>query len=264
MAKSQRLSARDMVTIYRLVGACRDLGHDSAAWRQHLLADLNRKLGGVVGTSQEIRECTSKVPVLVGDLNVGWADPSDEKYRARFIAEYGLGRDPHYEAMSLRYRERPELLVCARHQLVSNQEWYGSAYYNEFRRPTRHDSSVYAMYPLQGRLDTVFGCALTRAVGEPAFSARDRRYCYWLFHELGPLIGRQLAAPGEPTLVDLPPRLRQMMQCLLEGDSEKQAAVRMNVSRATAHEYVTSLYRRFDVNSRAELMARWLRCHRQS
>jgi DNA-binding CsgD family transcriptional regulator len=46
---------------------------------------------------------------------------------------------------------------------------------------------------------------------------------------------------------------------LLEGDSEKQVALRMGLSPTTVHQYVTMLYRRFGVQSRAELLARVLR-----
>ena len=47
--------------------------------------------------------------------------------------------------------------------------------------------------------------------------------------------------------------------CLLEGDGEKQAALRLGLSRHTVHEYVGELYRRFGVCSRPELMALCLR-----
>jgi DNA-binding CsgD family transcriptional regulator len=46
---------------------------------------------------------------------------------------------------------------------------------------------------------------------------------------------------------------------LREGDSEKLVAMRMGLSHATVHQYITMLYRRFDVHSRGELMARVLR-----
>lgn len=53
----------------------------------------------------------------------------------------------------------------------------------------------------------------------------------------------------------LPPRLKQTLTCLLAGDSEKQAARRLGLSPHTVHVYVKSLYRRFGVNSRGELLA---------
>ena len=60
-------------------------------------------------------------------------------------------------------------------------------------------------------------------------------------------------------MLELPPRLGQTLRCLLEGDSEKQVASRLGLSRSTIHEYVTALYRRLGVNSRPELMALCLR-----
>jgi DNA-binding NarL/FixJ family response regulator len=60
---------------------------------------------------------------------------------------------------------------------------------------------------------------------------------------------------AEPTPEKLPRRLRQTLGCLVEGDTERQVAARLGVSHATAHQYVTALYRRFGVNSRAQLLA---------
>jgi DNA-binding NarL/FixJ family response regulator len=59
-------------------------------------------------------------------------------------------------------------------------------------------------------------------------------------------------------LKGLPPRLQQTMQSLLAGDSEKQAAARMGVSPHTVHVYVKSLYRRYNVSSRGELLSKWV------
>jgi DNA-binding NarL/FixJ family response regulator len=46
---------------------------------------------------------------------------------------------------------------------------------------------------------------------------------------------------------------------LLEGDSDKQAARRLGLSVETIPQYVQALYRHFHVNSRAELLAYFLR-----
>lgn len=58
---------------------------------------------------------------------------------------------------------------------------------------------------------------------------------------------------------DLSPRLRQTLVGLLQGDSEKQVAFKLRLSPHTVHVYVKSLYRRFNVASRGELLARWVR-----
>ena len=68
----------------------------------------------------------------------------------------------------------------------------------------------------------------------------------------------QLSKP-DTTFGGLPQHLRQTLFCLLDGASEKEAAARLGLSRHTVHEYITALYRRFGVNSRAELLVLCLR-----
>jgi DNA-binding CsgD family transcriptional regulator len=43
------------------------------------------------------------------------------------------------------------------------------------------------------------------------------------------------------------------------GDGDKQAAVRLKLSRYTVNEYTKQIYRHFGVQGRAELLARWVK-----
>jgi DNA-binding CsgD family transcriptional regulator len=78
-------------------------------------------------------------------------------------------------------------------------------------------------------------------------------------------VGEQLSgktstppAPINDQLEGLSPRVRQTLGRLLAGDSEKQIGIHMAVSRHTVHVYVKTLYRRFHVSSRGELLARFV------
>jgi DNA-binding NarL/FixJ family response regulator len=62
------------------------------------------------------------------------------------------------------------------------------------------------------------------------------------------------AAPLPP----LSPRLKQTLDLLLAGDSEKQIARKLSLSQHTIHVYVKALYRGFGVSSRGELLARFI------
>lgn len=76
------------------------------------------------------------------------------------------------------------------------------------------------------------------------------------------MLGEQLVEGGNAVrgLGDGPlsPRQRQTLELLLAGNAEKQIASRLAISRHTVHVYVKSLYKRFGVCSRAELLARWV------
>lgn len=58
--------------------------------------------------------------------------------------------------------------------------------------------------------------------------------------------------------IKLSPRLRQTLQRLLAGDSEKQVARHLALSKNTVHVYVKALYREYNVNSRGELLAKFV------
>jgi len=76
---------------------------------------------------------------------------------------------------------------------------------------------------------------------------------------IAPLLGGGLAKSNDPSPADLTPRIRQVLRCLLEGDGDKQIALRLGISKFTINQYVKILYRHFQVQSRPELLARWIR-----
>lgn len=70
--------------------------------------------------------------------------------------------------------------------------------------------------------------------------------------------------PLEPRIdplrgVHLSPRMRQILERLLAGDSEKQIASKLNVSVHTVHTYVKRLHKALNVSSRGELLAKFVK-----
>lgn len=63
---------------------------------------------------------------------------------------------------------------------------------------------------------------------------------------------------GHARLPQLSPRLRQTLDRLLAGDSEKQIAKSLDLSQNTVHVYIKELYRRREVSSRGELLSRFV------
>ena len=73
------------------------------------------------------------------------------------------------------------------------------------------------------------------------------------------MIQRQDGAGPSFDPEQLPPRVRRVLRCLLEGLSEKEAARALKLTPHTVHSYVKILYQRLGVKSRAQLLARCLR-----
>ena len=62
---------------------------------------------------------------------------------------------------------------------------------------------------------------------------------------------------------ELPPRLQQVLNLLLEGKSMKEIATRLKIARNTVHVYATEVYRRFGVHGHVEPLAHFLRRERR-
>jgi DNA-binding CsgD family transcriptional regulator len=163
------------------------------------------------------------------------------------------------------YREDPLIQQVFRHmnspvtylreQIVSDRKWYNSKQFNDFSAPVGLDDNITSFHPVPIARRVVCSLALHRPMGNRRFTVHDRRLVELCYDEIGRIEGTALATARDASPRDLSLRLREVLGCLLEGDSEKQLAARLGLSRDTVHEYVQRVYRHFRVRSRAELMA---------
>jgi DNA-binding CsgD family transcriptional regulator len=262
MEKSQLLRLGEVRAVLRLVGECRDLGYDPELWGRHMFANLCRLIGARAGGGGEARKPHPAGPLeAVHHVETGF-EPWENDLFAAFLRNNRIDSHPLAIAGEGWWAATPrpgQLAVRTRSQLVRDREWYGSVAYNAYHRVIRIDHCLISALVLAA--DGLFSSiVLSRATGEPDFAPRHRRLLRLFHEELGRLIGPVLLSVGDlfsPT--HLPPRVRETLRCLLEGDGEKQAAARMGLSRETVHQYVKTLYRHYRVASRAELLARVLR-----
>lgn len=251
MGKTELLRVQDVRDAYRLIGDCRDLGSDLALWYPRMLQGLGRLIGAIYATGGEVlwlRPHYPLTPIAVFDAGL------DSRGRERFVAyirDHGPAADPLCQALQ---RVPGRLVTRTRQQLVSDAVWYRSIGFTDYRRLAHVDHQLTAVFQVSdhGAASLV---ALNRSLGERDFSPREHSLLNFFHGELGRLIGRSLVSVTDPNPGKLSPRLRQTLSCLLEGDSEKQVAARLGISYATTHQYVTTLYRHFRVQSRAQLLA---------
>ncbi len=106
-----------------------------------------------------------------------------------------------------------------------------------------------------GNMSAVVGIVGKLPVQGVDEAGRRRR----LLAELCKVIGNHVSGGVTGAAVGLSPRMRQTLERLIAGDSEKQIAGRLKVSPNTVHVYVKQLYKRFGANSRGELLSRFIR-----
>jgi DNA-binding CsgD family transcriptional regulator len=100
---------------------------------------------------------------------------------------------------------------------------------------------------------------IDRPHGANPFSTREISLLKLLHDEIAPLVGVRLTTEEHLSRDGLSKRLRETLSLLLEGYSEKQVASELKLASRTVHDYVAMLYQHFQVSSRAELLAYFIR-----
>ena len=243
-----------MRAVFRLIGECRDLGRDPIAWRRHSFEGISRLIGARASVGGEHRRPDPRGPFeFVQPIEVGLT-PEQLTIYGQFLQAGGPNHPAILPSMD-HLSDRP--LTQVRKQLIDEEAFHRSGAAELFRMAGVGDV-VQSIVKFGGN-GSVNVISPHREYGERDFSARERRLIHLFNGELGLLIGSALTPAWNPGLGQLTPRVRQALQCLLEGDSEKLVAYRLGISRPTAHQYVTKIYRHFGVSSRGGLLALFLR-----
>ena len=250
MRESRRLRLTDVRDVYRLIGECTELWDDAPAWRHHFLAGVNHLVRGRVG--HYVFTPVDPVTESAGQPFAACGWDSDEQY-AFFVDSL---RRPLAEivpgiAEVLTPLSRGRQVVASLHDIVAPDLWHRSEGYLRYHKPVGVDGLIASVRPRDGGIEFL---GSSRAFGERRFTDRELAVLRLAHNEITPLVGTRLATEDQLGRHVLSPRLRETLEGLLAGLSEKQIAERAHRSPATIHRHVTTLYRRFHVAGRGELL----------
>jgi DNA-binding CsgD family transcriptional regulator len=259
MGKSQLLRREDLRSVYRLLGECCELGADPIAWRRHMVAGLRLLLDAQVAIYQELQPAAPPgprgwlVPLLTIDM--GWPAESDRRVLADFWARNEFELCPWFSRRNFQRVFHPprRLAAFSLSRLIATDDWHGCEFFNDYVRRGHLDDMVLATY--DNGNGATHGLVLHRALGEQPFETRQRRLLALFFAEHSQLLGTRLAGRDALSVVEFPQRLRQVLTCLMEGDGEREIALRLGISQHTVHFHIKELFRRFGVSGRGRLMA---------
>lgn len=257
---SSVLSGHEYRSINTLSHECRDRGDDPYAWRMHLGEHLNRKIGAGLVFAPELGGSPSGAPLSLGVAEWGWHQGYDP--RGWEHATELFKKDPHYSAPLRAYFGKligqPDA-TYSRTDLISEAEWRASPDCDQVNAVIGVDHVAYSFHMISHAAPTYAGLICSKGVGERDFTVREKAYLAEAHRTVAALVGTHLARFHEPSAADLTPRLRDVLRCLLEGDSDKQAASRLRIGRHTVNQYAKAIFKHFGVQSRPELLARWIR-----
>lgn len=114
---------------------------------------------------------------------------------------------------------------------------------------------IFSLRPIDER--AVSTISIFRRKEEPPFSEREGRIAHILLSELPWLHEQGWPTDRGVTVPRLSPRLRLVLNLLLDGRTRKEMAASLSLSEYTIAQYQRSVYRHFGVRSHATLLRRF-------
>jgi len=134
------------------------------------------------------------------------------------------------------------------------EAWFGTPFYHRHYGRVGTYDAVWIGFPLNEDCESHFGFYSRGRITYDAIAlfAETLRGITWFHRNL--LLSHGLLVASAP----VSPAERRVLHLLLTDASEKDVAVQLGLTPATAHQYVIRIYRKFGVRSRAALMRLWL------
>jgi DNA-binding CsgD family transcriptional regulator len=242
-ATHARLRLKDVRAIFRLIGEIREMGADPDVWRPHMVRSLRNLLGAQFIVSSEIHVRRSSKDGSAKVIDIGWiSDTEGQVCKAQDEREHERFEDfwvAPSEGAATAASEQAEGVIPIKPKVNVHAG----------------KSFILSQYALKhaGAVDQL---GVHRAWGDEPFTTAHHRLVRMLHLELGRLWRKDALRRAKDPASALPPRLSQTLDELLQGRSEKEIALRLELSRHTIHNYVKALHQRFGVSSRGELLAR--------
>ncbi|HWL10589.1 MAG TPA: helix-turn-helix transcriptional regulator [Planctomicrobium sp.] len=254
------IRGKEIQAVFEILGECRELGDDPVIWREHLFAGLGKLVSADIVMGGELSGCLHGPLTNLGTADWGWGDGFDRIGWIRALELFNQNPFDHPLFKGI-VEQLPGQngATARRNRLLDDKEWYRSDVYEAIHLAAGIDHTMHSWHQVAPGADHHSGWILNRATGRRRFSQNEQLVVEYLHSQTALLVGGPLAQFHEPSPSELAPRVRQVLRCILEGDSDKQIAFRLELSHHTVNQYVKTIFRHFHVNSRAELMARWLR-----
>lgn len=244
------------------VHECRDLWADPLAWQAHLMRRAAGLAGCRVGLYFEMADHAGKAANRILSANdVGWSTDSERHSVVEGLSQHPLRYSPLWAAFADRLALRGRhagVLVAPQARVIDWSVWASSPMYDRHVRPTRLGQAMLSAAWVPN-LSAWSSWSLVTERGDPLPTPRNERLIRLLHQQIAPLIGTYLSTWRDRTISPLSAVRRQVLDALLDGQSEADIARDTFRSRSAVHEHVTALYRHFAVSSRGELAAFFLR-----
>ncbi len=183
-----------------------------------------------------------------GLIDGGWRDSAERVALARFLTEPETAIP--VQAPIARLARLGSPVTVHREEFVPDDVWQrvGEMYYAS---GLRH--FLLSIYPLSE--DQFSAVGFHRRAERPPFSERDRGLVHVIFQQVDWLHRQGENLPVGSSVLTLTARERQVLIFLLDGDTRKEIALKLQLSEHTVGDYMKNIYRQLQVRTRGELLS---------
>jgi DNA-binding CsgD family transcriptional regulator len=235
----------DTRAVYRIIHELCELGADAHAWRAHLQCRILALVDATMASGYVMRLTLDPASIKPG-VELGVQTGTNAAWQA-FLAKGDLTENPLTPHIMARFGAD---FTCTRQELIDDATWYSNDFYTRVCLPSDWDQSLHSQVCINPP-GVVDGLGLCRRPGAPPFGPREVAVVRLLHQELAHLWRK----PDPLGVNALPKRLRQTLHCIRQGLGRKQIAQQLGLSAHTAHVYEKTLFGKYGVTGRAELMA---------
>ena len=145
--------------------------------------------------------------------------------------------------------------VTRRREQLAKEEEFAMTGVNERLRAADIGPFILALRPIGGRSISTMG--IYRRLDQPVFTERETRLAHIVLSEVPWLHEEGWPEDRGATVPFLPPRLRLVLNLLLDGRNRKDIAASLELSEHTVAGYQKEIYAHFDVSTHVALMRRF-------
>ncbi len=241
-----------MREIVKLLGDVIVLRKDFSGVKRHLVEGICRLVGADAWTwSLGCAAQPGEQPIYLGMAHGGF----DEARYAKLILAAGHP-DMAWTSEKLlgEMRQRAGHVTRLRQQIVDEPSFSGSGV-NAYLREADIGPFIFSLRPIDER--AVSTISIFRRRDAAPFSERESRIAHILLSELPWLHEQGWPADRGATVPRLSPRLRMVLNLLLDGRTRKEIAASLSLSEYTIAQYQKAVYGHFGVNSHTTLLRRF-------
>ncbi len=251
MVEFPELALAEIRKALRLVGSCRRVGSDVYAWNQCLNEGIREHIPSTFVTAFAFE--LSQTQFTLDHAKLFYDYWADDRHRQTWLDFYEAGEMDHLLSTERLFQNFAGARVARRVDLISDEEWATCREFTRLRSACNQDDFIFSVFAVANS-NVLFCVTLNRDIGQTPYSEADRQWMQLLLEELTSFLGSELSLDDNCPYRTLPPRLLQVFELLMQGETEKAIATTLNLSPHTVHEYVMDLYRRFRVNRRGALI----------